>query len=835
MHINIGEDGSDHSANELINHTPFCKGWLSSRFCNYPQELLIEFRRAVSVSKIQFLSHQYAIATSIEMYALAPGATSFTKIGHISLDSNKRSNYQARELKTVHANFNAVQCKFRFMSCYTNVHNIYTQVGLIALNILGKYHAQGFQGNVAVANAFANLEDEMIYDPVTLKRLKELYVAKDKAIEMEDLDEANNITRAICSLKAVSQSLVQLEERKKVAIRNEDYDSAKVLKYEIDRLRNAVIGVDLDEIDKHLQMVREEKERKRLIAQNPQMQTQMQGISNNNSITNSRKQTPSQQQQQFYQQQQQQVQKMPTPKQQQQQQLIQQQQQQQSKPAVINVDNMHVGITKSFEELVEDALNSPENYRDTAPLSALIPEKQQLSKDAFLYAEPFIPTLGLPLIKLLFSSQWKAQEIGLKQLSQNIKAFPHSTLFQNKTPEDIITATLGISATLLSSPTSLCLISTMEIIKLLLTTFPSFDSYGPMRNAFEKHINTIVSILLEHLGNVNVKVKESAESTLIAIGTHRLIGSKLLFEQVMSGPIRKTQVSSNKHIRARYLFCNKLINIFGYNNVDIPLQNIMDYAVKGYSHSQKNVRDAALKLILTLYKYEGNNIQTYYQNLRQAQINTIEDAIYKMNSGKDDANDNDDDDNDYNEQQQHFDTTKQHVVSSGGSGNKGMNVPLSESQMLDNEKQLTYQQQMNEMNNIDDDGKDYEHTCNFCGLFDPYLTLDLIEIHQFKECPMLTQCIKCGQIQQISEYNNHLLNECPNKNDFIQCDRCKEPIMKSEYNIHKADAQCVPFKPLSLASRCPLCHQDITPPGQNGWSIHLLQQTCPNNPRSKIY
>jgi hypothetical protein len=160
----------------------------------------------------------------------------------------------------------------------------------------------------------------------------------------------------------------------------------------------------------------------------------------------------------------------------------------------------------------------------------------------------------------------------------------------------------------------------------------------------------------------------------------------------------------------------------------------MDYAVKGYSHSQKNVRDAALKLILTLYKYEGNNIQTYYQNLRQAQINTIEDAIYKMNSGKDDVNcDNDDDNNDYNEQ---------HVVSSNNA-NKGMNVPLTESQMLDNEKQLTYQQQMNEMNHIDDDGKDYEHTCNFCGLFDPYLTLDLIEIHQFKECPMLTQCIKC--------------------------------------------------------------------------------------------
>ena len=43
---------------------------------------------------------------------------------------------------------------------------------------------------------------------------------------------------------------------------------------------------------------------------------------------------------------------------------------------------------------------------------------------------------------------------------------------------------------------------------------------------------------------------------------------------------------------------------------------------------------------------------------------------------------------------------------------------------------------------------------------------------------------------------------------------------------------CVPAKNPNAANRCPLCHMDHTPAGKIGWEVHLLQNTCPNNPRT---
>ena len=53
-------------------------------------------------------------------------------------------------------------------------------------------------------------------------------------------------------MKSVSQSLIKLEERKKIAIKNDDFDSAKLIKCEIDRLRNAVAGVNLNEMNRKI-------------------------------------------------------------------------------------------------------------------------------------------------------------------------------------------------------------------------------------------------------------------------------------------------------------------------------------------------------------------------------------------------------------------------------------------------------------------------------------------------------------------------------------------------------------------------------------------------------
>ena len=79
-------------------------------------------------------------------------------------------------------------------------------------------------------------------------RLKELYIAKERAIAEEDYDAAKNIRASIEQIEAPSARILKLEQRKQTAIQAEDYDSAKQIKTEIDRIRAA--SFSLTELNK---------------------------------------------------------------------------------------------------------------------------------------------------------------------------------------------------------------------------------------------------------------------------------------------------------------------------------------------------------------------------------------------------------------------------------------------------------------------------------------------------------------------------------------------------------------------------------------------------------
>jgi len=54
---------------------------------------------------------------------------------------------------------------------------------------------------------------------------------------MEDFDEAKRLKETIDRLKSISTHISQLEERKRIAIQNEDYDAAKIIKIEIEKMK----------------------------------------------------------------------------------------------------------------------------------------------------------------------------------------------------------------------------------------------------------------------------------------------------------------------------------------------------------------------------------------------------------------------------------------------------------------------------------------------------------------------------------------------------------------------------------------------------------------------
>ena len=134
---------------ELLDPTVNSKGWQSQQYCTYPQEIILQFQGVVNLNSLQFLSHQAKIASKIELFTFNPQGLSaaqtklplnqiqFQKLGFLTLNSNERSGYQARELKSVTVNSQAALLKLLFHVNHPNEYNPFNQVGLIALNCLG--------------------------------------------------------------------------------------------------------------------------------------------------------------------------------------------------------------------------------------------------------------------------------------------------------------------------------------------------------------------------------------------------------------------------------------------------------------------------------------------------------------------------------------------------------------------------------------------------------------------------------------------------------------------------------------------------------------------------
>merc|ERR1712232_570428 len=73
-----------------------------------------------------------------------------------------------------------------------------------------------------------------------------------------------------------------------------------------------------------------------------------------------------------------------------------------------------------------------------------------------------------------------------------------------------------------------------------------------------------------------------------------------------------------------------------------------------------------------------------------------------------------------------------------------------------------------EVDELAEETFDEPFTCQFCGRHDPSFTDMKLDVHYWRECPMLCGCPRCEQIIEVSTLNDHLLNECTKKT-IIKC------------------------------------------------------------------
>ena len=143
-------EDNDHPVRELQEFHAQSRGWQSARWCDFPQALVLQFPGRVTLQQVQVLSHQFKIASRVEIFIgdMPPGVkppvsgaegVEYMRLGHFSLDSNERSGFQARELKTVYVPRASEGCFLKLLlhRCHVNEHNLYNQLGLLAVRAIG--------------------------------------------------------------------------------------------------------------------------------------------------------------------------------------------------------------------------------------------------------------------------------------------------------------------------------------------------------------------------------------------------------------------------------------------------------------------------------------------------------------------------------------------------------------------------------------------------------------------------------------------------------------------------------------------------------------------------
>ena len=665
------------------------------------------------------LCHQSKISSKVSIYINQPGEICLTKLGGFSFNDNKRSNYQAREKKTVKVDCECEKIKLVFEINYDNEINKFNQIGIIGLELFGEEISQNKLKIMKLKEEIAKLES-----------------IKKKAVEEENYDLAKETNNQILQKKEL---IKKLKEGKDIDIEANNIQNEEINKKEEEKENDDIEKKNKEEEEnkkttEKKDTIIDEGSVKRFVNRKKNVEKVSTGVSTNEKDINFRYK--------------------------------------EIKP--IDVDQQKVGNTLTFSQMVEKELSSnsqfsPYNNNDNPNLNNIakknsIPTISEEDKDFINSINQFLPEQTLIL---LVSKNVKEIEKAINIIYDDLVLYnddkEYNVFMNGISINDIVFTCSNICLYILKTnyiPPKIMVIDLMNI-------FITNNKYIEIIQAVKEFGECLISFI-DYLGDSNQKLREKAEKIIFEY-TKKTKSQNKVINLIINTPIKKNLIKSRNHLNGRYLMVSKIVNYGGYlkNN----FENILKYAINGYALNKINVRDAALEIIILLYKYEGEKVHKYFQDsgLRPAQIKTIQDKLdeIEINNNKNKTETN----------------------------NQNQNPP---------------------------------NACEFCGYYKPHITKDELNIHQYKDCPMLMQCDNCKQIIEISNLNNHLLNECDFKEKYTKCNRCKLVVEKEGLSEHQISENCFDVNE-DKEKLCPLCHLNIVT--EDIWKIHFLENGCQNNIR----
>ena len=836
-----------YPSSELNEHGPRTLGWQSLKFCDYPQEVGFELLEGeMLLSQIQLLSHQFKIASRIELYigsGLDYGSSKFERLGYLALDVNERSNLTARELKTVLIEDRPARfLKLVIHRPHKNSQNLFQQVGIIAINVMGQSKDSAAMAAAAeakaeskapptaaelmnsaasaisnyvheirtTANGMGNgMQHQFCMDAQTSRRLKYLAEAKASAILSEDYARAKDVKMLEMECRANGARLAQLDVAKADAVRSEDFDLAKELKQQADTLRNEM-DAKIAELFGPAGMP----------ASRPPSQAEADGKGGRKGGGASTKADS----------------KLESSNKAQQQEegaagLINSRADSKAELKPSSNDDVPVGggasPTASASALPkwdpsgpaaldEESASAAPAVPPEHPLLGVpdyedLPEPEELEGEHQALAEHsgLLVLFGEYRTACLFSKVWALREAVLSKV--RLMVAPGTPFAQANEIETIIAEIATLVRLGCDDKAQQVL---FKAVGLLGDVLGQLRGAHLPRSVLVPFLEPIAAILVEKLADGNHRFREGARRGIDELANSDSVGPAMVIQHVLK-PLPDVLKHRNawRPLVCRLQLLREFVSIYGFGGgAGFNPESVMSFIKSNscYSHPHAEVRDAARELTVAVQMLVGSAvIDDYLKLLRPKQLEEYQQCFAKAAEAAKThskvmheftGNDKHDMSPRSKRRQQHGDQTKVNTAAARAEAKSAF---------------------------VEDDGSRDFTKCMFCGAGAPHWNEDALDLHYWQDCAMLVPCPACAQVVEVAGLPEHLLGECEYKEAFVHCNKTGLAVRRNEWPAWQTSSNYQ--VPPEGSFYCPLC-MGVTEDTDAAWRKHLLY-ACKGNAR----
>ena len=107
--VQVTSEEEGYRGSQLVETGPQAKGWLTAKYCIYPQSVVVALDHRTALDKLQILGQPWAVTTSLEIWIgdvpkgsdVDVSKAYFMKVGEFPMESNEDNDFTARQLQSV--------------------------------------------------------------------------------------------------------------------------------------------------------------------------------------------------------------------------------------------------------------------------------------------------------------------------------------------------------------------------------------------------------------------------------------------------------------------------------------------------------------------------------------------------------------------------------------------------------------------------------------------------------------------------------------------------------------------------------------------------------------